>query len=135
MVPSHTRADVENTCRCSEIVPREIEIAYKRRNAAQEAVRATHRIDENQGLENDAKKASSEKLREALADIAIYLSILNSFANIQAMVDDETKPGWDWKKGLRAQLDERNVIYALVGGLSIEADKTFLPAARAVNTL
>jgi hypothetical protein len=51
------------------------------------------------------------------------------------MMLKETEGGWDWKAGLRAQLDERNVLYELVGHLSKAARVTFAPAAGAINTI
>ena len=47
----------------------------------------------------------------ALSDCAIYESIIAILDEVERMVKSETDEGWDWKTGLRAQLDERNVMY------------------------
>jgi hypothetical protein len=41
--------------------------------------------------------------------------------------------GWDWKTGLLAQLEERNVMYAFVARFSAAEKTTFVPAASAIN--
>ena len=50
------------------------------------------------------------------------------------MVRNETQEGWDWRTALRAQLEERNVLYELVKGLSDGGKVTFTPAWHAIGT-
>jgi hypothetical protein len=82
---------------------------------------------------NAAKHLAGNKLVEALADCAIYITVIRILDELERMVLRETQNGWDWKTELRAQLDERNVLYELVGGLSDAARVTFIRAADAIN--
>ena len=83
---------------------------------------------------NDAKHSAGEKLQEAVADIASFISIEGISAALYEMVKDETQSGWGLTKGPRAQLDERNVLYELATNLSHEARKIFDTAAEVYGT-
>jgi hypothetical protein len=58
------------------------------------------------------------------------MKILNE---VEVMVLAETEASWDWKVGLRAQLDKRNVLYVLTCNLTDEAMETFAEARSAIN--
>ena len=105
-------------------------VATNRKVAAICALKTAGRVGDGN---NAAKHLAGNKLVEALADCAIYITVIRILDELERMVLRETQNGWDWKTELRAQLDERNVLYELVGGLSDAARVTFIRAADAIN--
>jgi hypothetical protein len=105
-------------------------LVWGRKAVLVEALKAAGRI---RGL-SDESYAAGKKLVEALADFAIYVSVVEILDNLEKMVLGEIQEGWNWRAGLRAQLDERFVLFGLVTNLSVDAQKAVNQAARAINT-
>lgn len=70
---------------------------------------------------NEGTNAAGRDVRKALSDAILYLSVMTVLSKLEQMVKDETEEGWDWKMGLRAQLDERHVLFQMIEGLSVVA--------------
>ena len=62
-----------------------------------------------------------------------YGAILKILGDVERMVQNKTWEHWNWKTSLRTRLDERNVLYELMGGLSKVALDTFPAAAKAYD--
>jgi len=105
-------------------------LATNRKAAAICALKTVGRVGDGN---NAAKHLAGNKLVEALAECAIYITVIRILDGRERMVLRETQNGWDWKTELQAQLDERNVLSELVGGLSDAARVTFILAADAIN--
>lgn len=106
-------------------------LAKGRKDALVEELKVAGRVKD--GV-NDAKHSAGEKLQEAVADIASFISIEGISAALYEMVKDETQSGWGLTKGPRAQLDERNVLYELASNLSYETRTDFDAAAEVYST-
>jgi len=109
---------------------KELNLATDKKAQLMESVRAA---GDGDGEDNPLKSERAKKLREAIADWSCYLTIMKILNEVEVMVVAETQASWDWKAGLRQQLDKRNVLYALTWNLSDEAMETFAEARSAIN--
>jgi hypothetical protein len=80
----------------------EIAVTKRRKKALIEDSKVAGRIGDGN---NEEKHAAGAKLATALADSAIYISIMKILDDVERMALKENEDGWDWKAGLRAQLD------------------------------
>lgn len=88
MVPRYSGSKLRTPKAQRTLHEGEIAIAKQRRDAAEQAVKNEGRIGDG---DHEIKFAAGKKLREALADTALYLKIKNILAVVEQMVKDETK--------------------------------------------
>lgn len=88
-------------------------------------------------LEEAAKRAVGREflparmaLCEARLDMPQYCAILSTLKDVEEMLVEEALEGWDWRVGLRAQLDARDrLYYKEIGGLSTCGEQSYRRAA------
>ncbi|KAK0111567.1 hypothetical protein ONS95_001917 [Cadophora gregata] len=69
-------------------------------------------------------------LCEAMLYMVSYRAILSMLRDIESMLAEEALDGWDWRVGLRAQLDARDrLYYKEIGNLSAVAEERYTLAS------
>lgn len=70
-------------------------------------------------------------LCKARVDMVLYRAILDTVEQVERMLGEEEEEGWDWKVGLRAQLDARDRLYLVeIENLSDVARDSFWRTAQ-----